>query len=89
MYLEAENVSCSVCSWGDSGTCAYLFQKNSSAPSEQCVPGPVHTGQDLSGGDYKTEVLSGGNYAEQCQTACCRCVCVWGGGGCVCVWVFT
>jgi hypothetical protein len=47
-YLEAENVSCAGCSWGDGGAVPYLFDVTGAAPANASCAAPPQP-RDLRG----------------------------------------
>ena len=71
-YLEKENVSSAVSSWGGGGGFPYLYLTNASSPAYNCSAlGPILQNTDMPGGDMDTLVLPAGQGAVQCQAACC------------------
>jgi non-lysosomal glucosylceramidase len=71
-YLEAENISSYVSSWGKGGGFPYLYLHNASSPPYACAAlGPLQPGTDLPGGDLDARQLPGGSTVQDCQALCC------------------
>ena len=70
-YLEPENVTCSMCGWGQGGGFPYLYATGS-APAYTCKAlGPFLNNTDLPGGDLDAQPLPAGSPAAACQARCC------------------
>ena len=70
-YLEAENVSSSLSSWGMGGSCPYLWKTNSSTPYSCTAQSPITSGSDMPGNDLATSELPAGSTPSTCQSLCC------------------
>jgi non-lysosomal glucosylceramidase len=71
-YLEAPNVSCSGCSWGQGGPFPYLFDVTAAPPANaSCTPlGPPQPGTDRPGGDLES-IVQKVDDASVCASSCC------------------
>lgn len=72
-YLEAENVSSYLSSWGMGGSCPYLWKTNSSSsnPYTCSAESSITSGYDMPGNDLSTAELPAGSTPATCQALCC------------------
>jgi hypothetical protein len=73
-YLEAENVSNSLSSWGEGNPCPYLWETSAlpPGPAYKCNgTGAISPNTDSPGGDIGTQMLAKGSPPSVCQALCC------------------
>lgn len=70
-YLEPENVTSAQSSWGEGGSCAYLYRVDSPpAPPGSCNASAPEPGMDRPGGDFAATPLPTDSSAA-CEALCC------------------
>ena len=71
-YLVAANISGYVRSWGEGGSCPYLWKVNGTSPPPSCTSvSPIASNTDMPGHDLAASELPAGSPATACQARCC------------------